>query len=95
MNFRNDEIVQESDDDSINSEESQTQGNEGEEKSEAAPKEKDENTQEKAYSLVNSVETKMMDISNVLSSMDKRMAYNLRLISSVTHGCHEKFHKDS
>ena len=37
----------------------------------------------------------MMDISNVLSSMDKRMAYNLRLISSVTYGCHDQFHKDS
>jgi len=26
--------------------------------------------------------------------MDKRMAYNLRLIASITHDCHARFHEE-
>lgn len=50
---------------------------------------------EDAFALVSTVDTKMREVSNVLSSMDKRMAYNLRLIGSVTYGCHSKINEYS
>ena len=97
MNFRDDEIIVPSSDESSSdgcqednefkietslTTSSQSQGE----------KKKTYNTVDDAYALVHTVETKMEEISNVLSSMDKRMAYNLRLIASVTYDCHSKFH---
>jgi hypothetical protein len=97
MNFRDDEIIVASSDDSSSdgcNEESEfkietsiTQSSQSQ-----GDKKKTYNTVDDAYALVHTVENKMNEISNVLSSMDKRMAYNLRLISSVTYDCHSKFH---
>ena len=38
---------------------------------------------EDAYELVDKIEEKMSQISNVIRGMDKRMSYNLRLIGSI------------
>ena len=58
-------------------------------------KKKSYNTVDDAFSLVDTVKGKMDEISGVLSSMDKRMAFNLRLIASVTHDVHSQFHEES
>ena len=36
-----------------------------------------------AYEVVDSIDNKMIQIANVLRGVDKRMSYNLRLISTV------------
>jgi len=96
MNFRDDEIIVPSSDESSSDgcEESEYKIETSISQSSQSQDEKKKtyNTVDDAYALVHTVETKMGEISNVLSSMDKRMAYNLRLISSVTYDCHSKFH---
>lgn len=89
MNFRNDEIILESDDSSCCEEDDEVDETASQSQSSEPRKKGTLNTVEDAFSLVATVETKMSEISNVLSSMDKRMAYNLRLIGSVTHECHQ------
>jgi hypothetical protein len=96
LNFRLDEIAIEEDDDSSSDgcEGDDINGSITQSSSSSSQKKSSKNTVEDAFSLVHTVEKKMGEISNVLSSMDKRMAYNLRLIGSVTYDCHSTLHKD-